>query len=229
MAAEFDEYSEDYEALLRDPWRERFAGKGDFFQRRKWLLLERWSARRKLNFADMAWLDVGCGRGDLLKLGQGRFRYAAGCDVAASMMPDCEGIDWRIQKSVAEVPFDAGSFDLVTAVCVFHHVREEDRHDLAAAMARTLKPGGWLCIIEHNPFNPVTQIIVRRSPVDVNAKLLTAMTARSIAKRAGLRSIATEFFLVLPKAAYVRIAPLEHACSKAPLGGQYAVFAQKRT
>jgi hypothetical protein len=39
---------------------------------------------------------------------------------------------------------------------------------------RVLRPGGVFSLIEHNPLNPVTRLIVSRTPVDGNAKLLTA-------------------------------------------------------
>ena len=82
-------------------------------------------------------------------------------------------------------------------------------------------------MIEHNPFNPVTQFIVHRSPVDVDAHLLTAGTARRYAAAASLRTIQTEYFLCLPEKVYSAVPWIEGLLGKVPFGGQYAMFARK--
>ena len=63
-----------------------------------------------------------------------------------------------VQQDPERLPYGTGEFDLVTAVCVYHHVTVDDmRHKLTAEIRRVLKPGGIFCIIEHNPLNPATQ------------------------------------------------------------------------
>ena len=92
---------------------------------------------------------------------------------------------------------------------------------------RVLRPGGIFAIIEHNPFNPAVQLIVRRTPVDENAKLLTAYTARRLMQAGGMHTVATRYFLYAPQRVYRWAAPVERALGRAPLGGQYVVFARK--
>jgi hypothetical protein len=84
-----------------------------------------------------------------------------------------------------------------------------------------------MCLIEHNPFNPVTQIIVRRTPVDADAKLLTPNLSRRLARRAGFTVMHTQHFLYLPEMLYARMGWLEKSLAMVPLGGQYAVFCRK--
>jgi hypothetical protein len=92
---------------------------------------------------------------------------------------------------------------------------------------RILKPEGIFCMIEHNPFNPATRLIVRRTPVDAGAQLLTAAGARNIMRAAGMQVVETRYFLYFPERLYARCARFEGALSHVPLGGQFAVFSQK--
>jgi SAM-dependent methyltransferase len=228
MATEFDRFADDYDGLLRDPIRDAFAGQSRFFHERKWILLRGLLSKAGLVARDASWLDVGCGRAELLRLGAGSFARVAGCDPSVKMSRQ-PGIEVVEQSSPADLPFAAESFDLITAVCVFHHVEERDRPALTATIRRVLKPGGLFCLIEHNPLNPVTRMIVNRSPIDRGARLLTASQARKQLKNAGLQTLLTDYFLYLPERWFRRAAPVEAALRKVPLGGQYAVLARKGT
>lgn len=95
-------------------------------------------------------------------------------------------------------------------------------------IVRVLKPDGVFCLIEHNPFNPITRLIVSRTLVDANARLLTARTAKQLMRGAGLHVLQTRYFLYFPESLYRgTLASLENGLSWLPLGGQYGVFAQK--
>src|SRR5690242_19680368 len=122
MSAEFDRYAHSYSELLRDPVRDRFSADGRFFHERKWMLIHEFLAERQLELASLSWLDVGCGAGDLLKLAGSHFRRAAGCDPTSEMIRSYGNLDIRQQPSPTELPFPDHSFDLITAVCVYHHV-----------------------------------------------------------------------------------------------------------
>ena len=72
--SEFDRYAQEYDELLKDPIRSRFTGGEEgFFARRQWMLLAENLEQRSRSRCEMSWLDVGCGRGDLLRHGKGRF------------------------------------------------------------------------------------------------------------------------------------------------------------
>ena len=220
---EFDEYADQYEQLLSDPIRNRFAKDAGFFTRRKWELLQRYFRRHDRDTADMDWLDVGCGTGTLLRLGVESFRTARGCDPSSKMLDACNGLDVRVQGETS-LPFESSSFDLVTMVCVMHHVQPPMRAALMAEIARVTRPGGLACIIEHNPWNPATQLIVSRTPVDRDAVLLTAGAARKLLRESGLEPRECEYFLYFPETLYTRIGFLEGLGSRIPMGGQYAAF-----
>lgn len=225
--AEFDKYSDRYEELLRDPIRDRFARSSDFFFQRKWELLADFARRSGWRLDQIAWLDVGCGKGELLRLGSAHVKQTAGCDVSTGMLEGCDDLNVVSQTDPTRLPFPDAQFDLVTAVCVYHHVPPPDRLALTAEIARVLKPGGTACIMEHNPFNPVTQWIVHHAPVDVDAQLLTAANARALLSKAGLHPSDTRYFLYFPEALYKKLRGVESLLAAVPAGGQYAVFGQK--
>jgi hypothetical protein len=89
-----------------------------------------------------------------------------------------------------------------------------------------LAPGGLYCIIEHNPWNPVTQTIVRRCPVNIDAELLTAGRARRLLEAAGFAVLRASYFLYFPESLFGPLGGLESALEHVPLGGQYALLAR---
>ncbi len=224
----FDQLSPSYEELLRDPIRDRFTGdESGFFHRRKADVIRRFFRRRGVSTTDLRYLDVGCGKGELLGLLRSDFKQAAGCDVSEAMMRRVAGIETRVQKDPLRIPFGDAEFDLVTAVCVYHHVPAADRPALTVEIGRVLRPGGVFCMIEHNPFNPVTRFIVSRTRVDADALLLPALEASRLAAGAGFAPLERDYFLYFPQGIYRYLGRMEAALAKVPLGGQYAVFSRK--
>ena len=86
-------------------------------------------------------LDVGCGTGaNLMMLSQ--FGEAEGVDISEDALAFCRerGLDKVRLGAGEELPYDAGTFDLVTALDVVEHMDD----DLAGLreMQRVLRPGG---------------------------------------------------------------------------------------
>jgi len=223
---EFDQYASTYATLLEDPLRDHFAQDPIHFHRRKWHLIERLLRSAGVVPGTKRWLDVGCGQGELLKLAGENFANAFGCDPSPNMLLSDASFKTYQQPSLVKLPFSDGSVDVVTAVCVFHHVHGGDRVLLIKEMRRVLSPGGWCCIIEHNPWNPITRSIVRRCPVDVDAELLTAHEAAKLLEATGFASPRREYFLYLPENLFNKFGTFERVLSKVPFGGQYALLAQ---
>lgn len=228
---EFDTYSAAYDELLRDPIRDRFAsGASEFFHRRKYDLIIDHFRRRRTDTRKLSYLDLGCGKGELLEMLQGHFGRVAGCDPSAGMLGSCRvknSLALRVQESDSIIPFDTAEFDVVSAVCVYHHVAPENRAALTAEVMRVLRPGGTFVIIEHNPYNPATRLIVSRTPVDADAVLLPLREAGGLLTSQGMAISEQSYFLYLPEAVYDKIGGVESALRRIPLGGQYAVFARK--
>jgi SAM-dependent methyltransferase len=228
-SARFDQFSDSYENLLRDPIRERFTGaESAFFHLRKRDLIRDFFRRHAIETASLTYLDVGCGKGELVTALAADFLCARGCDVSAEMMRGIHGIETRVQDDPMKIPFTDGSVDFVTAVCVYHHVPPVSRAAFTSEIARVLKPDGLFAIIEHNPFNPATRLIVSRTPVDADAILLRATETGRLLRDAGLVISEQRYFLYLPERIYRYTGALEDLLRNVPLGGQYAVFARRR-
>ncbi len=223
--AEFDYFASSYDQLLDDPLRMSFASDALHFCRRKWFVLDRMLRRVGRESESLSWLDVGCGRGEFLELAGSHFANAAGCDPSAGMLSYGRSFATHNQPHPTKLPFASHSFDLVTAVCVYHHVAVDARAELTGEVRRVLRPGGLFCIIEHNPYNPVTRLIVSRCPVDADAELLSLNSAADMVSASGLRPGLSEYFLYLPEPWFKKFSAIEAALRQVPAGGQYALLA----
>jgi SAM-dependent methyltransferase len=232
---EFDQFAENYNAGFDDPLKGVFGQSAQTFIAPKLRLLER--ALRKLRPGFLTQpikvLDFGCGAGDFLSGLAHRWPNWAleGCDVSSGMLLEAkkrlgdEYPDIRLwQAEETELPKSA--YDLVTVVCVLHHVDPESLGETLQTTIETLTPGGLLVIMEHNPLNPVTRWMVSRTEVDRNAHLVSASSLRS---RLPLKEFAkTEIrnFLFFPPR-LAALASIEPALDWIPFGGQYAFFGVK--
>ena len=86
----------------------------------------------------------------------------------------------------------------MTAICVLHHVAPAEWAHFLSEMRRVVRPGGLICVIEHNPLNPLTRLAVSRCEFDRDAVLLGASTTRKLMAAGGLREIGSRYFLLLP-------------------------------
>jgi SAM-dependent methyltransferase len=173
-------------------------------------------------------LDVGCGVGSLHPYLEGAFASLDGCDVSQESLLRAgqknPHVAYRTCAS-SKLPYDDGAFDLAFASCVVHHVPPASWLDWFREMRRVVRPGGVACIIEHNPYNPLTRLAVLRCPFDDDAVLLSAAKAASLFQEAGFKEVRSEHFLLLPSARpFAR--KVERSLSVVPLGAQYACSAR---
>jgi ubiquinone/menaquinone biosynthesis C-methylase UbiE len=155
------------------------------------------------------------------------FKSVMGCDPSEGMLKSCGDLRVRHQTEPEKLPFADETFDFVTAVCVYHHIPPDRRSLMTGEALRVLKPRGVFCVIEHNPFNPVTRLVVSRTPVDADALLLTAGQAERIMSSACCRFLDRRYFLLVPEQVYRFAGAAENLLGRFPLGGQYAVFGEK--
>jgi SAM-dependent methyltransferase len=179
-------------------------------------------------------LDYGCGAGALLRTLR-RMGFAAalaGCDVSGEMLkearkrwPPDEPLRFdRIENGHA--PYADEAFDIVVLSAVMHHVKVARRNEVYADALRLLRIGGRLIVFEHNPFNPVTQWVVRHTPIDQNAVLLRPCEVVRGVKAVGSVVTRTEYLMFFPpRLTFLR--PSERFLRRFPLGAQYVVVARK--
>jgi len=92
-------------------------------------------------------LEAGCGTGGNLASLARRGRIAAfepAIDAIAFAQDRHPNVDIRQGALPADLPYDAGSFDLVAALDVLEHVQEDAAS--AAALVSLVRPGGWLIV-----------------------------------------------------------------------------------
>jgi SAM-dependent methyltransferase len=92
-------------------------------------------------------LDAGCGTGSML-LALSRYGEVTGIDASGLAISYCRqrGLPRVFLASVVDLPFQDGSFDLVTSFEVLYHVNVADDVQALAEFCRVLRPGGTLCL-----------------------------------------------------------------------------------
>jgi SAM-dependent methyltransferase len=196
-----------------------------FFMRAKANLLRELIAQR-LGSEKPELLDVGCGIGSFHPLLSDMVGPLSGIDVSSASIAQARADNSHGNYRDFDgrnFPFDDASFDLATAICVMHHVAPAERRNFMGEMRRVVRPGGLVCVIEHNPLNPLTRLAVSRCEFDRDAVLLGAGMTRKLMAASGLREIDARHFLLLPwEARFAR--RVENALGNMPLGAQYAAF-----
>jgi SAM-dependent methyltransferase len=228
MDPSFDRYAADYESTVQQSI--DFSGMDyQFFVDAKASVLKEIAARHFGPGTRPNLLDVGCGVGRLHPRLGGTFGRICGVDVSPQSIAQArrENPDIEYQVSAASrLPYSPAAFDLVLAVSVVHHIPPGERPAFLAELKRVTRAGGLVCLIEHNPLNPLTRLVVFRCPFDRDAHLLGARVARRLLAQAGLTNVRSEHFLVFPlSAAWARA--LERRLRKLPLGAQYLALGER--
>lgn len=168
-------------------------------------------------------LDVGCGVGELHPLVRGMFGRICGADVSEACIAQARIRNPEVQYEAyagETLPYDSAAFDLSIAICVLHHVQPPQWLSFMREMRRVVRPGGLVCLIEHNPLNPLTRLAVARCEFDRDAVLLHARRTRALMADAGLQDAQSHYFLLLPSAAPLA-RRVEHGLWRIPLAAQY--------
>jgi ubiquinone/menaquinone biosynthesis C-methylase UbiE len=235
----FTKFARDYSAGNEDPLKRLFGENLDQFiyVKAKWL----WNYLRKSQYKILLneryhLLDYGCGTGEMLNWLKlfGFPGYLYGADVSQSMLDEAEK-RWgtTTQKPLFScigetiTDFADNSFSCITATCVFHHIEPDNRDNVLREIKRILAPGGLLVVFEHNPFNPMTQLIVKRSVVDKDAILLHPSEIRDRFTDAAFVDFLLEYLMFFPPRIRM-LNSLEEYLSWCPLGAQYAAVGRKQ-
>jgi SAM-dependent methyltransferase len=218
----FDQFAGDYEQLLDDPLRSRFAGDSAFFIQQKCRamlrILERLapaSARRRV-------LDAGCGQGASFRFLQAQCDVF-GADVSYPMLKAAVAKGPVVAQEPLQLPFRSSAFDAAFAFCVYHHIPANDRVAHLREVTRVVRRGGLVVVFEHNPLNPVTRRIFNRAPVDRGCQMIPRADLTRIFSAAGLRDIRYGYVLFLPASLERSLGFVEPHMEWLPLGGQYYV------
>jgi SAM-dependent methyltransferase len=225
----FDDLARDYEKLLRDPLRDRFASGSDFFiEQKARIVLSRLAALNDEQRRErpLRVLDAGCGRGTAFQFFGPEIRVF-GCDVSALML---QGATRHRPVAIQEpyaLPFADNTFDAAYAMCVYHHIPLDEQLGHLRELRRVVAEGGEVMVFEHNPYNPVTARVFRRAPIDAGCEMITPPALVTLFEHAGFNRIDRGYLLFVPEAMHRLLPFIEPALAWLPLGGQYYVAGRK--
>ena len=170
-------------------------------------------------------LEIGCGIGLLTERLKASLTDVWGIDPSISSLQKAATPGGRlIAADGLRTPFADESFHIVIAVCVLHHVPVDQRAAFLTEAARITRRGGLVLLCEHNPWNPLTRLVVGKCEFDRDAVLLTQPEARRRFSAAGLSNIRARYILFFPwRGAVWRW--LEARLGWLPAGGQYVIDA----
>ena len=184
--------------------------------------------RRLLANAPVRALEIGCGIGLLTERLRPLLTTIWGIDPSISSLGQAAARGGHlIAADGLRTPFADETFDLVIAVCVLHHVPVDRRAAFLNEAARITRRGGVVQLCEHNPWNPLTRLVVVRCELNRDADLIPQPEARRRLTSAGLSNIRSRYVLFFPwHGAFWRW--LESRLGWLPLGGQYVIDGVRR-
>lgn len=188
-------------------------------------------ARRELGDpSQLDVLDVGCGIGATDGYLDHSFKNLSGVDVAEQLLevardanPD---VSYRGYQKDEPIPHEDGRFDLTFAICVLHHVPPPEWPRFISDMGRVTRRGGLVCVIEHNPWNPLTRRVVHNCEFDRDAVLLSRPRLAKLVKGAGLTEARARYIAFMPRSVPF-LEGVERGLGRLPFGAQYYVAARR--
>ena len=235
MTAEFDALADNYDAGCDNRLKSLIGCSQERFLEIKLdLLLQSLDhAGLSPNDPDIRYLDFGCGTGDFVNLVARRSVpwSLEACDVSGGMLREAERRHPELTGNVtfwdcaaSSVPTEA--YDLITVICVMHHIQPTSWESKLRELWNGIRPGGSLFVFEHNPRNPVTRFMVWREPIDKNAVLIDHRTMTSHLSRLDSSDVEITNFLFFPPR-MPGLRALEDRLASVPWGGQYMARATK--
>jgi SAM-dependent methyltransferase len=94
-------------------------------------------------------LDVGCGTGRWLRRYLLKGAHPVGLDATQGMLQRAFEVDCPLVVAPAQsLPFRADTFEVVSAITVIQHIPLSEHRIALMEMARVLKPGGYVLLID---------------------------------------------------------------------------------
>lgn len=222
---DFDDYIENYNLLLRE-CTSSFTESEAYFAKYKVDIL-----RREVPATARRLLEYGCGIGRNIPYLRAAFPHTAiaGSDISAASLEIARKKNPGVHFFVEQTDTDAAEkYEVIFIAGVFHHITVGERSTVMMTLFRRLSPRGTIVIFEHNPFNPVTRMIVKDCPYDRDAVLLRPAELKSLLVNAGFTVLGSAFSLFVPSSLSLLL-PIESHLGWLPLGGQYWVKATRHS
>lgn len=166
----FDKYAQDYKRHLANST--AFCTKNHiYFARYKTQVIKHTSSLQPVKI-----LDFGCGTGRNTPFLTEAFPTAKilGCDISEDSLKIAQEsfpLADFFHNDAPEV--NSGDFELIVVSCVLHHIPPISRAEIIQNLSTRLSLQGELYVIEHNPWNPLTRIVINNCEFDADAVLLS--------------------------------------------------------
>ena len=169
-------------------------------------------------------LDYGCGIGLITKY---LYKYfdksrvgVVGYDISIGLLKeadkDARGI--KFFDNIQDI--SKGELDIIIMANVLHHIKKAERLLFLKNVSGILKKDGYIFIFEHNPYNPVTQFVVKKSVFDKDAALLPMAEVNRLFSDIGVKGAYKRYIVFFPRIlAFFRF--LEPLLGFVPMGAQY--------
>lgn len=228
VALEFDKYARTYDNEVNRAV--AFSGLDvDFFTRVKQEHLVEMLQRELPSVATANVLDLGCGIGKYHKKLRPEVGTLCGVDVSTDCLATAASENADVQYSHYDgtvLPFGDGQFDAAFTICVMHHVPPSGWSRFVSEMKRVIRKGGIAVVYEHNPFNPLTRVVVNRCEFDRDAVLLSPKKVVELMTSAGFAACDTGSILTVPPR-NTTLAKLDRWFGRLPFGAQYWVSGRR--
>jgi ubiquinone/menaquinone biosynthesis C-methylase UbiE len=229
----FDAYARDYMKELDHPFRRIVDAGGEYFIQAKARIIREFHQQYFNADPSTVIVDIGAGIGLFEKILNPHFDHIIGLDLSLEMLK-VAGLMANFdhgrfcQADAIHMPMPADSADIAFTSCVFHHIDPVLYANVVPEFLRITKPGGLVMIFEHNPLNPLTQLVIRTTPLDDDAILLGMRAAIKLLRDAGAEVLHTGFFLYGPKWIDQFLYEKLRFLRRLPFGGQYYIIARKK-
>ena len=224
---EFDSYADNYDEALQQGLDLTGENKEYFAEHRVlWIKKQLDALQAKVDSI----LDFGCGTGGSIGYLRATFSPSSieGTDVSEDSLKQANtshGSD-SCQFHLLSEYQPGGDIDLAFCNGVFHHIPLAERQSCSDTVYQAVRPGGYFCFWENNPWNPGTRWVMKRVPFDRDAIMLWPGESRRLLRQSGFEIVGTQYCFFFPSFLKV-FRPLEPYLSWIPFGGQYLVIARK--
>ena len=172
-------------------------------------------------------LEYGCGIGNNLPFLRKNFPSVPlfGCDTSEKSLDVARQLYPNITFFLISSEEDTTlRFDCILVADVIHHIPRDKRDFYMKKILEYLEPGGEIVFFEHNPYNPLTRILVSTCPFDENAELVSVRKIRDLLTHHGLTIMESKYCFYFPE--FLKyFNRFESLLSFIPLGGKFYVHA----
>ncbi len=227
MSSQFDSYKDSYKHNVESSI--SFIHQGlDFFITSKVEWLENIINLYYKN-STISLLDFGCGTGYAHTFFKNKNIKIFGTDIAAELILKAKinnpGNLYEVYNGTT-LPYKTESFDVIVAMCVFHHIPKNKQKETLLKLKSLLKKDGIFIVFEHNPYNPLTQLAVFRCEFDKDAVLISSKNMMNLFHQTLFKNILRRYILYFPFNFFFR-EKVEYFFQWLALGAQYYIIGKK--